>query len=138
MSPRFATGLPPASGLQLPVCTECGRVSYPSRELCGHCLADALVWQAVDPGGVLQSCSILHYSLEPFYAQQLPWPIASVRLDCGPVVLAHLQPGLEPGTRVSVCIRGDSDDNRYLIARAESGPDATPWLERVDFRETGQ
>ena len=140
MSTRFVTRLPPASTLQLPVCRQCGGISYPPRELCGHCLADALEWQAVEPGGVLQSSSILHYSLEPFYARQIPWAIASVRLDCGPVVLAHLQPGLTPGARVVVCIRCDSDGNRYLVATAESDPDsrAAQWLEQIDFKETGR
>ncbi len=140
MSPGFATRLPPVSVLQLPVCTECGHISYPPRELCERCLADALEWQAVEPGGVLQSGTTLHYSLEPFYARQLPWEIASVRLDCGPVLLAHLQPGLTPGARVEVSIRSDSEGNRYLVAYAESDPDAdaAQWLKQIDFKETGR
>ena len=140
MSTRFATRLPAASPLMLPVCSECGSISYPPRELCGHCLADALAWQAVEPGGIVQSHSTLQYSLEPFYAQHLPWAVASVRLDCGPVVLTHLQPGLTTDARVQVGIRCDSDDNRYLVAQAEADPDsrAEQWLEKIDFKETGR
>lgn len=131
MPVKFQTGLPATGPLQLQVCGECGKVNYPSRELCGSCLADALQWRPVADSGVVQTLTELHYSLEPGYAAHLPWPIASVRLDCGPVAFAHLQPGLDLGTRVTLRIVADGNGNHMLAALSADGPDTT-WLERIE------
>ena len=133
MTPVFDTGLPATGDLQLQVCGNCGQVNYPRRELCGNCLADALDWQTVDSAGTVQSLSELHYSLEPVYAANLPWRVASVKLACGQVVFAHLSPGVECGQPVTVCIRSDSHGNRMLVALDE-GKQAE-WLDSIDFRE---
>ena len=133
----FHTGLPAASGLQLPVCGECGHINYPARDLCGHCLADAQEWQPVAADGVLQSVSTLHYSLERVYSERLPWPVGSVLLDCGPVALAHMQPGLDVGSRVRLQICRDGAGNHLLVARADHDPDgeSADWLRRIGYRE---
>ena len=136
MPARFDTGLPAAAGLVLPCCTRCGRVNYPPRELCGACLADDLAWTRVDNLGAVQACTELHYSLEPDYADQLPWRVASVLLACGPVVLAHLQPGVGEGAEVAVRIVEDRHGNRMLAAidpqQAGAGAD---WLAGIHFKE---
>ena len=134
MPARFDTGLPAASGLALPCCGRCGRVNYPPRELCGACLADGLAWKAVDSAGVVQACTELHYSLEQDYADHLPWRVASVLLACGPVVLAHLQPGVVEGAGVTVHIVEDRHGNRMLAAVEPSGAGAD-WLASIQFKE---
>ena len=83
--------------LTLQQCSACQTVQYPPRELCRHCLADELNWAAVSRGGDLLAYSELQHSLEPFFQEQLPWPLASVKLDCGPVVLARLTASCPPG-----------------------------------------
>lgn len=138
MSTVFSTGLPATGALTLLRCEQCGHINYPPRELCGHCLADALEWQAVPATGVIQSLVQLHYSLEPVYAAHLPWSVASVKLDCGPVVLAHLPPGLEPDARVNLRPIEDRAGNRMLLAAAADGAHATEtaeWLASVNFKE---
>ena len=136
MPARFDTGLPATAGLALPCCSRCGRVNYPPRELCGACLADGLVWRGVDSRGLVQACTDLHYSLEPDYADHLPWRIASVVLACGPVVLAHLQPDIVEGGEVAVRIVEDRHGNRMLAAigpqQAGAGAD---WLASLQFKE---
>lgn len=134
MPTRFDTGLPAAAGLMLPCCSHCGRVNYPPRELCGACLADELVWQKVDNLGVVQACTDLHYSLEPDYADHLPWRVASVALACGPIALAHLQPGVVEGTEVTVRIVEDRHGNRMLAAVEPAGAGAD-WLASIQFKE---
>lgn len=141
MPVKFSTGLPSAGQLQLQVCGNCQQVNYPQRELCGSCLANALQWQAVADGGVVQSSTELHYSLEQEYAAHLPWPVASVLADCGPVIFAHLQPGLEPGARVKLRIACDTADNRMLVALAENELLATQgsdWLANIEFKESSE
>ena len=135
MGSLFHTGLPPGDDLQLQVCSDCGQVNYPARELCGSCLADALHWQAVDATGTVQSLTELHYSQENEYTQHLPWRVASVKLDCGPVALAHLQPGVLPQDRVTLRPLCDRHGNRMLVALGDNSQEAAAWLAIIHFRE---
>jgi uncharacterized OB-fold protein len=132
----FNTGLPANPTLTLQRCGECGQVNYPPRELCGGCLADALSWQPVDDNGTVQSLSELHYSLEPRYAEKLPWAIASVRLACGPIVISHLLPGVAVGTEVRLRPVVDTAGTVMLLAAGRDSDRAlSNWLAATDFRE---
>ena len=134
----FNTGLPASGSLTLQKCGQCGRMNYPARELCGRCLADDLHWQSVKDTGLVQSQVQLHYSLEPAYAEHLPWTVASVKLDCGPVILAHLPPGIETNSPVRLKVIQDSAGNRMLVALGTdeaAQQTATDWLVAVQFRE---
>jgi len=138
MSTRFNTGLPESAELMLQCCNQCQQINYPPRELCGKCLADSLQWQRVDNTGVVQSLAKLHYSLEPEYAEHLPWTVASVKLDCGPVVLAHLQADISIGAPVKLKPVQDNAANRMLVALgtdSDSKQSANRWLETINFKE---
>jgi uncharacterized OB-fold protein len=138
MTTVFHTGLPASAALTLQRCGRCQRVNYPPRELCGDCLADDLQWRPVADTGVVQSLTRLDYSLEPGYARHLPWTVASVLLDCGPIALAHLAPDIAVGSRVRLRVIRDQAGNRMLAA---TGVDpaarqaAQDWLHSVGFTE---
>jgi len=136
MTATFDTRLPAPGPLRLQRCGACARVNYPPRELCGNCLAQQLRWETVSDTGTVLSHTELHHALEPYYRDHLPWRVASIALDCGPVALAHLQPGIDSGARVVVNIAGDRQGNRMLVARAgdpEQAGRATGWLHSVNF-----
>lgn len=138
MATTFSTGLPSAKDLTLQCCSQCQQVNYPPRELCGNCLADSLQWQRVDNSGIVQSVAQLHYSLEPEYASHLPWTVASIKLNCGPVVLAHLQPDIISGTAVKLKLVQDQAANRMLVATGDDSASerrASAWLEAINFEE---
>ena len=80
--------------LVLPRCRDCETVQYPLREICANCLGDNLEWAPVPAEGKLVSWTWLNASVEPFFQEHLPWPVGSVKLDCGPVVIAHLAIGV--------------------------------------------
>ncbi len=102
----------------LQVCSECQTVQYPPRDVCGHCLHDQLPWEPVkNTGTVLASCT-LHHSNEPYFQDQLPWRIGTVQLDCGPVVIAHLQDALQTGDRTSLRLELDAGQTGVLVAYA--------------------
>jgi len=134
MPATFNTGLPAVKGLALQCCKHCQHINYPARELCGNCLEDALAWQSVSSAGTVQSLSDLHYPLESNFTHQLPWRIASVKLDVGPVAFAHLQPGVRTGERVALEIVEDKTGNRMLVAIGNR-QSATRWLKSVHFEE---
>jgi uncharacterized OB-fold protein len=138
MPTTFSTGLPESTDLTLQCCSQCQQVNYPPRELCGNCLADSLQWQRVDNTGIVQSVTQLHYSLEPAYANHLPWTVGSIKLNCGPVVLAHLQPDIICGATVKLKLVQDQAANRMLVATGDDSASkkrASAWLQAVNFKE---
>ncbi len=111
-------------GLVLQHCTGCGEIQYPPRELCKECLGVDLDWKNTDSSGVVVSASDLHSSLEPYYQQSLPWKLASVKLDCGPVVLAHNIDGAVPGEKVDVVTELHSAEaTAFLVIKTRAGSD---------------
>lgn len=138
MTATFHTGLPPGGTFTLQRCGRCGAINYPRRELCAKCLGDGLQWQPVTARGVVQSLTELHYSLEPHYSEHLPWRVASIVLDCGPIVLAHLAPGIETLAVVRLKVVADAAGNRMLLAIGEdmaSQQDLSDWMHTVGFEE---
>ena len=61
-----------------------------------------------------------------------------MRLDCGPVVLAHLQPGPGSGDPVTIRVIRDRDGNYMLAALGTDNASrqaADRWLASIDFEE---
>lgn len=120
--------------LSLQQCNDCDARQYPPRDICSNCLSDSLIWRNSPTGGHIVSAVNLHHSLWEFFKRKVelaPWPIASIRLDCGPIVFAHVDPnsllssdGNCPaiGTAVQVFSHRDCSLNSVLIAVAASLP----------------
>jgi len=96
---RVAHGLTAAAArgqFELQVCRDCGTVQYPPREACRKCLSHRLDWRAQDGAGELVSETTLHHSNELFYRDRIPWRLGVIKLDSGPVVIAHLHGDCPP------------------------------------------
>jgi NAD(P)-dependent dehydrogenase (short-subunit alcohol dehydrogenase family)/uncharacterized OB-fold protein len=117
---RVALGLTAAAArghLELQVCRDCATVQYPPREACRVCLASRLDWRAQDGGGELVSDTLLHHSNELFYRERMPWRLGMIKLDCGPVVVAHLHGDCAPApSRVHVHANIDRAGQAALVA----------------------
>ena len=134
-----------AVALSLQHCGACGRYQYPPREICQDCLADGLVWREAPTGGVLLGRIDLHHSLWEYYKRrqvERPWPLVSARLDCGPVVFAHLVenafdgvPG--SGSRIKVFSHTDASLSAVLFVVAESSDIDTAQQRRELADSTG-
>jgi len=90
---------------RLPACRRCGTVMFPPRARCPECLADDMEWRVVKDTGVVLATSQLLSSLEPHFLERLPWHIASVKLDAGPVAVVNGAPGLKAGDIVKLEFR---------------------------------
>jgi len=102
--------------LVLPRCSACGTVQYPLRELCRHCLADALAWTELPATGTLLSWTVLRSSLDGFFRAHLPWTVGLVKLDCGPVVMSHLfVPEPASGTAVAITLHRDAASRLVFV-----------------------
>lgn len=100
----------------LQVCSACDTVQYPPRDVCGNCLHDDLPWQTVPAEATVVASCTLHHSNETYFQQQLPWRIGTVKLDCGPVAIAHLKDNLLTGARTTLHLELDPAGVGVLIA----------------------
>ena len=86
--------------ISLQGCAQCGARQYPPRDLCRVCLADALAPVEETGEGRLVVSAIVHRSLEPDFAGDLPLRIGTVHLDCGLRIIAFVDAGLADGAPV--------------------------------------
>jgi len=122
--------------LVLQQCQSCDTVQYPPREICHHCLSDKLTWQSVDPSGKILAAVELHHSYEAFFSSHLPWVIASIQLNCGPIVFAHIEKkAAQAGSPVTLFAHTDRSGQSVLIAATEqsSKPDYPALLKLLGF-----
>ena len=91
-----------ASELKFSKCKECGLFQFPPRDLCCHCLSEAIIWEFVQPVGVVLADTRIHYSLEEELAGTVPNHIGLIKLDIGPTIFANLEEELKKGDRVTI------------------------------------
>src|SRR5581483_8607681 len=117
---RVALGLTAAAArgrFELQVCRDCGTVQYPPREACRACLSPRLDWRAQDGTGELVSETTLRHSHELFFRERMPWRLGLVKLDNGPIVVAHLHGDCAaPPSRVRVRAHLDRAGQAALLA----------------------
>ena len=112
---------------KLQKCAACSQVCYPAREICPKCWSLELVWTDMPEGGELIAESTLRTSFNSYFQQRLPWRIGSIKLDAGPVVLAHVHgdvPAAVAGfasapARVRMIARTDKSGQGVLFALPE-------------------
>ena len=117
---RVALGLTAAAALgrfELQQCTDCATVQYPPRDACQKCLSTRLAWRPQPRGGELLSATVLHHSNDLFFRERLPWRLGLVRLDAGPIVVAHLHERVAPApSRVNVDVKLDRAGQAVMAA----------------------
>ena len=113
-------------------CNDCERYQYPSQEICKICLYDNLTWRQPRNEGVIINQVCLYNSLWEFFKRRIaerPWPIASVKMNEGPVVFSHLDidsfqqnkvGALTSGTKVILFTHYDPAMRSVLIATSPS------------------
>ena len=108
---------------KLQICGACHKVQYPPREFCSGCLSDALTWEPVSAGGAVLSWTRSHSSVSRFFKDKLPLHVGAIKLDCGPVLFAHLSANsLQTGARVQIMGRPDKSGQTVFFARpADTG-----------------
>ena len=106
--------------LMLQTCPDCGYVQYPFQEICRRCLGGSPAPKEQPGGGILQAATELHASIDEFLRGYLPLRIGSIKLDCGPVVIAYLEESCTARTRrVRVTAGVDRRGRPVLVASPE-------------------
>ena len=82
--------------LRVQVCSACGNRQLPGGPCCAVCLSPELTWTLATGRGQLFSFTVVHRALHPSFAAQIPYVIADVELEEGPVILSSLT-DVDPG-----------------------------------------
>lgn len=116
---RAAHGLTAAAAegrFALQVCAECDTVIYPPRDACPSCLSPRLPFRDVDPCGLVVVETTVRVSADPYFRERLPWRTGSVKLDAGPVLVAHLHGDVAEGDRVRMSVQLDKSGAAVVFA----------------------
>ena len=119
---RAAHGLTAAAAegrFVLQTCADCSAVVYPPRDACPVCLSPRLPYKDVDARGVLLAETTVRSSTDPYFRERTPWRIGTVKLDAGPVLVAHLHGDTKEGGRVRLGLKLDKSGAPVAIALPE-------------------
>jgi NAD(P)-dependent dehydrogenase (short-subunit alcohol dehydrogenase family)/uncharacterized OB-fold protein len=124
---RTAHGLTAAAAegrFALQICDDCSKAIYPPRDACPHCLGARLPFRDVDPAGRLVAETTVRISTDPYFRERTPWRVGTVKLDAGPILVAHLHGDVVEGARVRMALKLDKSGAAIVIALpAEETPD---------------
>jgi NAD(P)-dependent dehydrogenase (short-subunit alcohol dehydrogenase family)/uncharacterized OB-fold protein len=116
---RIAQGLTAAAAegrFALQTCADCGTIVYPPRDACPACLSPRLPYRDVDARGTLVAETTVRVSSDPYFRERTPWRIGTVKLDAGPVLVAHLHGDTKEGARVRLELKLDKSGAPVVLA----------------------
>ena len=95
-----------AHRLALQRCSSCGTFRFPASPVCAECDADEYEWTPTGGKGKLLSWVVFHRSYFPSFEREVPYNVALVQLDEGPVLVSNIvgtdNTSLRSGMRLAV------------------------------------
>lgn len=76
--------------LVLQVCEMCGMWQYPPSPTCTRCLSPRLAWREASGRGTVFSFAVYHKAFHPAFADDVPYVVADIELEEGPVMLSNV------------------------------------------------
>jgi NAD(P)-dependent dehydrogenase (short-subunit alcohol dehydrogenase family)/uncharacterized OB-fold protein len=116
---RTAHGLTAAAAegrFALQACEDCGHLPYPPRDACPRCLSARLTFKDVDPNGRLIAETTIRVSTDPYFRERMPWRVGTIKLDAGPVIVAHLHGDTVEGERIKLALKLDKSGSAVMLA----------------------
>lgn len=77
--------------LRLQHCLDCGHVQLPPRPHCTSCRSARLAWRAASGRGRVESFTWVHIPLTEAWAEDVPYAVALIRLEEGPLMMSNLR-----------------------------------------------
>jgi hypothetical protein len=91
--PFWAGGL--SGELRLQQCANCGHIRYPISTICPVCWSADCVWTPLSGRGTVQSHIVFERAYHEAWADQVPYVVALIELDEGPVLVSNVV-GVQP------------------------------------------
>ena len=82
-------------------CTACGTAQTLARYACAHCGSDALAWETARGTATLHAVTVVSRAPSDAFRALAPYTLVIAQLDEGPRLMAHADPGVRIGDRVS-------------------------------------
>lgn len=89
-----------AHRLALQACTACDRRRFPPTPACPYCAHPESRWEDAPGTGTVYSSIAVHRTLDPAFADEVPYSIATVDLDGGGRMIARIDDGVPLDARV--------------------------------------
>jgi hypothetical protein len=101
--------------LELQKCARCGRHQHYPRRLCRYCSSEAVSFVATSGVGRVFASTVVHRSNTSHMRAMVPYRLALVRTDEGPLVFALLDVAADqPGSLTDIVVEVDPDRTREL------------------------
>lgn len=71
-------------------CAGCGQYQFYPRIACAACSSDSVEWVKASGQGKIQSFTVIRQPVSKAYASEVPYVLALIRLDEGPVMMSSL------------------------------------------------
>jgi uncharacterized OB-fold protein len=85
-----------ADELRLQRCLNCRHIRYPISAICPRCLSGEAAWEAMSGRGSVQTYVVFERAYSDAWKDEVPYVVALVELDEGPVFLTNVV-GVPPG-----------------------------------------
>lgn len=79
-----------AEELRVQVCSACGTTQLPGSACCTSCLSQDLRWERASGRGTVFSFTIVRHAFHPSFADGVPYVVADVRLEEGPIITTNV------------------------------------------------
>jgi uncharacterized OB-fold protein len=76
--------------LALQRCSACGVFRFPASPVCAECSSDQFAWVPTKGSGTLVSWVVFHKSYFTSFNDEIPYNVALVKIDEGPVLCANV------------------------------------------------
>ena len=100
--------------LLLQRCNHCARLRYPASQVCPDCLGCDAQWQPMSGRGKVFSFVVFHRAYHPAWEDKVPYNVALIELDEGPIMLSNVvgvdNAKLAVGSSVAVAFEAVDDD----------------------------
>ena len=94
-----------AGELRLQHCRDCGKCWHPPSPLCPACRSRNCEWRASRGRGTLHSLTLVEHAAHPAFESRLPYLVALVALDEGPLVISNLRSCEPAEARIGMRLR---------------------------------
>lgn len=79
-----------AEELRVQACNACGNRQLPGGPCCTSCLSQDLRWDRASGRGTVFSHSVVRHAFHPTFADQVPYVVADVQLEEGPILTSNV------------------------------------------------
>lgn len=111
--------------LLVPNCRDCGRTFWHPRPHCPHCGSPDVEWKRSSGEGAIHTFTVVRQSGDPFFKTRVPYAVAMVHLDDGPVLMSNIVDcdvsTIKIGMRVAVAFEPAGKDLAIPMFRPISG-----------------